>query len=197
MTHPTTDALWEAIGPAITSQDPSGIFKAWLDGPTSLLGEVDDVVRDSDSALGWSAELTAEGTHRTKWTGQLLGVRIPDGLTDAQQRALILDRPATRRGTVGALTSAARMFLTGTQYVGVTERDGSPYRFTVTTYTEETPDPTAVEAALREQKPAGLVLTYEVVDATSYEASEALAAETYSAREALAALTYTDLEAGL
>lgn len=194
MTHPTTDALWEAIGPAITSQDPSGIFKAWLDGPTSLLGEVDDVVRDSDTALGWSAELTAETTHRTRWTGQLLGVRIPDGLNDAQQRALILDRPATRRGTLGALVGAAQQHLTGSRYVNVIERDGSAYALRVQTYTEETPDPAAVLRALLEQKPAGLVLTYEDVTMTSFTAIEAEAAQTYTALEATAAETYTALE---
>lgn len=136
MTHPTTEALYDAIGPGITGQDPTGTLLAWLDGPGSLLGEVDDVVRDGDLP-GWAAELTATGTHRTHWTAQLLGVVIPDGASDVAARALIQDRPAFRRGTVPALVAAAKEHLAGSQYVSVIERDGSPYKVRVQVYSEE------------------------------------------------------------
>lgn len=196
MTHPTTDLLYEALGPAITRLDPQGLLLRLLDGPGSLLGEVDDVVRDSPTAPGWAAELTSQGSHRIRWTGQFLGVRVPDGATDPQARTLVQERPATRRGTVGALVSAAQATLTGSLYVGVRERDGSPYRLTVTTYTEQTPDPAATDRALQEAKPAGLVLTHMVVDATSYDAVEDMAALSYTDLEAQPAQTYTDYETG-
>lgn len=197
MTHPTTDALYEAVGPGITGLDPDGLLLDWLDGPVSLLGEVDDVVRDGPTYIGWAGQLTADGSARLAWTGQFLGVVVPDGLTDAEKRALILDRPATRRGTVGALIAAAQQFLTGGRYVAVKERDTSAYHLTVTTYTEETPDAARVNAALQAAKPAGLVLVHVVVAATSYAASESMAAQTYTDLEALAVKSYTDLEAGL
>ena len=37
------------------------------------------------------------------------------------------------------------------------------------TFSAETPDPTVVEAALRSQKPAGIVMIYEVADGLTYD----------------------------
>lgn len=195
MTHPTTELLYEAIGLGITQQD-DGTLLAWLDGAGSLLGEVDDVVRDSATAPGWAAELTADGSHRPRWTAQFLGVQVPGDATDATARELIATRPSFRRGTVGALSASAAMLLTGSRYVGVRERDGSPYRVTVTTYTTETSDATVVNAALQAAKPAGLLLTHQVVPPTSYAALEAQPALTYTTLEAQAAQTYTSYETG-
>jgi hypothetical protein len=194
MTHPTTDLLYDAIGQGITDED-DGTLLAWLDGPTSLLGEVDDVVRDTDELPGWAAELTSELTHRPHWTAQFLGVQIPAGADDATARALIRDRPAFRRGTVPALIAAAQATLTGTRYVNVIERDGSAYALRVQTFTEETPDAAGTLAALLTQKPAGLVLTYSAVPMSSYSGLEATATQTYTSLEAEASQTYTTLEA--
>lgn len=193
MTHPTTDALYDAIGPGIT-QDDDGTLLSWLDGAGSLLGEVDDVVRDSDIGPGWAAELTAAHSHKPRWTAQFLGVQVPADASDATARELIATRPSFRRGTVGAIKAAAAMLLTGTKYVGVRERDGSAYRLTVTTYTTETADSAAVNAALQAAKPAGLLLTHQVVTPTSYLALESETAQTYDALELEAAQTYTALE---
>lgn len=196
MTHPTTDRLYDAVGPGITGLDPQGILRLWIDGPASLLGEVDDIVRDTDDGLGWSREFdTAFATH-PRWTAQFLGVTVPDDVSDSTARELIATRPSFRRGTVDALKATAAMLLTGTRHVGVRERDGSAYRLTVTTYTTETPDVAAVNAALQAAKPAGLVLTHQVVAPTSYSALEAMAAQTYMAQEAVAAQTYTAYETG-
>lgn len=192
MTHPTTEALYDAIGQGITSQDPLGLLKTWLDGPTSLLGEVDDVVRDGDTYIGWAGELTADGTHRTRWTGQLLGVVIPDSADDATARALILSRPAFRRGTVGALRQAAEMHLTGTRRVDILERDTSAYHLTVRTYAQETPDPAVVLRDLLAAKPAGLVLAYVVLTGDPYDSRDAEFA-TYDALDAYRP-TYDDLD---
>lgn len=193
MTHPTTDLLYEAIGPAITRGD-DGTFLDWLDGAGSLLGEVDDVVRDTDLP-GWAAELTYDRTHRPRWTGQFLGVQIPAGADDLAARDLIRDHPAIRRGTVAALVAAAQTTLTGSRYVNVIERDGSPYQLRVQVFIEETPDPAATEAALRAQKPAGLVLVFQPIGISTYTALELAAAQTYTDLEAEAAQTYTALEA--
>jgi hypothetical protein len=47
--------------------------------------------------------------------------------------------------------------------VFLTERDGSPYRVTVDVYAAQTPNPALAEAAARSQKPAGLVMTFNVL----------------------------------
>lgn len=193
--HPTSLALYDALGPGITVDD-GGTLLSWLDGPAALLGEVDDVVGDTDAGPGWSRELTVTGSRNPRWTAQLLGVQAPPGATDAQVRQLLSDRPAFRRGTPGAIIAAAAALLTGTRYVGLRERDGSAYRLTVVTYTGETPNAAAVNAALQAAKPAGLVLTHQVVTPTSYTAMEAMAPLTYTDLEAQPALTYSQQEAG-
>lgn len=191
MTHPTTDLLYDAIGPGITTLD-NGTLLNWLDGPGSLLGEVDDVVRDSATAPGWAAELTADGSHNPRWTAQFLGVQVPGDASEQMVRDLIAARPSFRRGTPGALRAAAQLLLTGTKRVDLFERDGSAYRLRVRTYASETPDPAAVEAALRATKPAGLVLTYEVFNGLPYDERDPLFT-TYDALDASAA-TYDALD---
>lgn len=193
MSHPTSLRLYDAIGPGITVDD-DGTLLDWIDGPASLLGEVDDVVRDSEFGVGWSREFDPAFAASPRWTAQLLGVVPPSGATAPEVRQLITDRPAFRRGTVGALVAAAVPFLTGLRTVEVYERDGGAYRVTVRTYTEETPDPAEVLAALLAAKPAGLILTHEVVGMTSFAALEGEPAESYTALEATAVQTYTALE---
>lgn len=192
MTHPTTDRLYDALGPAITGQDPSGLLAPWLDGPGHLLGEVDDVVRDTDSGLGWSREFDPALAKHPRWTAQLLGVQVPDGVSEQTIRDLIVARPSFRRGTPGALRAAAQALLTGTKRVDLFERDGTAYRLRVRTYTAETPDPAAVERALREVKPAGLALTYEVFTGAPYDERDAAFA-TYDELDA-SATTYDTLD---
>lgn len=190
--HSTTLALYAAIGRGITALD-DGTLRSWLDGPGSLLGEVDDVVRDTDLP-GWAAELSCQRTHRHKWTGQFVGVVVPDGLTDEQACALLTDRPSTRRGTPQSIVFAAQQTLTGSKSVTLLERTTSAYALTVYTFSTETPDAAATEAAIRAAKPAGLVLTYQSVSPTSYTALEGEAAVTYTALEGESAQTYTVLE---
>lgn len=192
MTHPTSDRLYDAIGPGITGLDPDEILKVWIDGPASLLGEVDDIVRDTENGLGWSREFDPAFAQHPRWTAQLLGVQVPADATEQAVRDLIVARPSFRRGTPGALRGAAQAHLTGTRRVDIFERDGSAYQLRVRTYTAETPDPAAVEATLFEVKPAGLVLTYEVFTGAPYDERDGDFA-TYDALDA-SALTYDSLD---
>ena len=132
--------------------------------------EVEDWVRDTPQGPGWSAllDLTRAPSEALGWLGQFAGVRIPDGLTDAQQRAWIKSTTGFWRGTLSALVGAAQHTLTGTQTVLFRERDGDPYALTVLTYASETPDVAATEAAILAQKPAGIVLDFETVTSTTY-----------------------------
>lgn len=101
------------------------------------------------------------------WLGQFVGIRPVQlvGLDEAQQRDFIRACSAYRRGTPAAMVAAAQVHLTGTRQVRMIERDESAYRLTVLTRTSETPNPAAVERAIRSQKPAGIVLNYIVSDA--------------------------------
>jgi hypothetical protein len=95
------------------------------------------------------------------WLANLVGV-VWHGAPTEDLRALILDRPAFRRGTTAAIVEAARATLTGSQYVFVVERDTSPWRLTVVTLASETPDAAETYRQMLRQKPFGLVLTHTV-----------------------------------
>jgi len=101
------------------------------------------------------------------WLAALVGVTLPTGIDAATMREGIRSVAGWKRGTPAALRAAAGLHLTGDKTVYFRERDPTggdpPYCVEVVTLTSETPDPAAVEAALRRQKPAGLVLTYRVV----------------------------------
>lgn len=176
MTHPTTDVLVDSLGPALTLDGdgrPNTALAGWLDGPTSLLGDIDDLVRGPD---GWVHLLdpTRSPAGWLPWLAQFAGVRLADGLDEAQQRVRIVETSGQRRGTVAAIEGAARQLLSGSRLVRLEERtdpDGMPdaYRLRVTTFAEETDDPDAVEAAVRAETPAGLVLHYRMLPGASYD----------------------------
>jgi hypothetical protein len=154
-----------------------------------MFQEVETWVRDTPDGPGWSPllDLTRCPSEALPWLAQFAGVRIPGGLTDAEQRAWIASTSGFWRGTTSALIGAAKATLTGTQTVLFRERYGGPvtspeyaYYLTVNTYTSETPDAAATKAALLSQKPAGIVLVYATVAASSYSAVS-LSYATYTA----------------
>jgi hypothetical protein len=96
------------------------------------------------------------------WLAQFAGVRLTPGASEQQWRDEIIAHASFQRGTLGALQAAGALHLTGTKFVDIFERDGSPYRVTVYTRTAETPDPNQTLRDLLSQTPAGLVLTHVV-----------------------------------
>lgn len=185
MARPAVGTLAEE---ALERLDPVAHEDEQLDWPLlsylgALLGraqEVADLARDSDDGPGWSAIVDPERapTAWLPWTAQLVGVRMPppgspeySELSEDAQRLRIRETDGQRRGSVGALKGAARQHLVGpdgtpdTATVHIFERHGSAYRLSVATLDGETPDPARVEAALLDQKPAGIVLVYDVIEA--------------------------------
>ena len=173
--HPTTLLLFDALGRALT-RDAEGhdnrLLIRWLEGPGHLLGRIDDVVRDG----GWTDILdpTASPPEWLGWVAQFAGVRLTRGLTTVEQRQTIVATAGQQRGTRTAIRDAARSLLTGDRRVSIDERtdgDGNAdaYQLRVTTFASETPgDGSAVEQAILQQKPAGLVLHYRVLAESSY-----------------------------
>jgi hypothetical protein len=141
---------------------------------------IEDLVRDTPEGPGWSLllDLNRCPPEALPWLGQFAGVRTLPGSSEADMRARIASTDGFRRGTRDALIGAARATLTGAQTVVFRERDGasqgdpsSPnfaYYLTVTTYTDQTPDPTATLRALLAQKPGGIVLAYRTAAGQSY-----------------------------
>lgn len=124
-----------------------------------------DLVSDSDDGPGWSALVDPARTPSPRWTGQLNGVRVTTGASDAQQRAQVGAGSGMLRGTTAAMRAALEPHLTDTRLIRIVERSASPYSLLVVTRTSETPDIAAAEAAARAQKPAGLILTFVTSDA--------------------------------
>lgn len=157
-----------------------------------MFSEVEVLAReDDDGNPPWSALMDVDRAPATAlpWLAQLAGVELVKGLSDADTRAFIKAAQARNRGTRQSIIDAAKLFLTGTKYVDVVERDGSPYRLTLTTSVGETPDALKVERAVRKVKPAGIVLNYDLLD-LSYTALDT-AYGTYADMDS-AFVTYED-----
>lgn len=114
-------------------------WRLFLGALGRVLGQLPDLVRDSDDGPGWSAVVDPDRTPDPAYTAQFNGVRLTQGASDAQHRQEIRNAAGLRRGGRDAQIDAAQLYLTGTRYVGVFERDGSAYRETVVTRSVETP----------------------------------------------------------
>jgi len=138
-----------------------------------LYQEIEDYASDSDDGehVGWSMFLDIDRCpdKGLPWLAQLVGVNLPGGLTAAQQRTMIKALQNWQRGTRQAMRAAAQAFLTGTQTVAFQERDTSAYKLSIVTLTSETANSTLVLNALNSQKPAGIVLKYQVLDGQTWQ----------------------------
>lgn len=133
-----------------------------------LIQEIEDYVSDDPitGAIGYSVLVDINRTPDKvlPWLAQFVGATLTGGLSAANQRQQIRDLPNWRRGSVAAMRDAPKPYLTGAKTVIFRERFGGPGKLTVITYTGQTPDSSAVLAALLSQKPAGITLTYNVLD---------------------------------
>lgn len=144
---------------------------SYVEGLSSVFQLIEDWASDTDTAVGWSLLVDVDRcpSEALPWLAQLVGVRLTGGLSAADQRQQIKSLANWKRGTPAAIEAAPAPYLTGTKTVILRERyDGSgndaPAYLEVITYTSETADAVAAEAAIRAQKPAGLILTYNIID---------------------------------
>jgi hypothetical protein len=85
------------------------------------------------------------------------------------KRSRIKELPGTKRGTPGAIITAAKQYLIGDKTVLMQERPGgNPWRLVIITFSEETTNEAAVKQAIEEQLPAGIVLEYNAVPITDW-----------------------------
>jgi len=174
--------LYLALAPLAQDDESTGWnLLVYVNAHGTMFQLVEGLVRDTADGPGWSPLLNLQlcPPDALPWLGQMIGVRIPPGVTDpAAQRRWIAETDGWSRGTTAALMGACRATLTGKQRIVFRERDGavygdggSPnyaYHLTVNTYTSETPDPTATLNALLAQKPGGIVLHYATVTGQDY-----------------------------
>lgn len=111
----------------------TGGLAAWLAGPAGLLQSIYDLCGDTPQGPGWSqiVDITRCPTDALPWLAQMVGVRIPASMPDAEARAATTAETGWHRGTAASLVAAAQAYLTsGT--VTIAERTPDPYSFTVT-----------------------------------------------------------------
>lgn len=155
------------------------------------LQAIADIVRDDGDRPGWAVLMDPAlcPPEWLRWAGQFYGVRVtPGDPTSAawveQARDEVASAAGIRRGTVGAIRAAAQRHLSGTQYVLILERDTSAYHLTVVVRSAEMSAEDTIawadaegswedwdgawrgdlEAAIRAQKPAALVMDFIPTD---------------------------------
>jgi hypothetical protein len=128
-----------------------------------------------DGVVGWGPlwDVTIAPSGGLPWLAQVVGERLPSGLTDAQQRQWISLSPSADRGSPQAIVNAGKRLLTGSQTVQFRERshlDGQADDDTISvlTYEAETPNPAAVRQALRRSVPADIVWEYDVATGATW-----------------------------
>lgn len=176
---PITEVLYDQLGPWARRDTESESWQLLelCESVGQLLQPIEDLIRDTDEGPGWSPILDLNRAPND-WLGylaQYVGVRLRAGLDDGAQRLRIRGTGGFNRGSSSALRDAARQYLIGpdgtpeSAYVLVNERiGGNAYQLGIITKTSETPDQDLVLAALKEQKPAGIILSYAVVEGQTY-----------------------------
>jgi len=192
------DRLYADLG-AVSLADTSGVLRSWLAGPAAILQRLDDLCRDSANGPGWSVLLDVNRcpTYALPWLGQIVGVRLDPSMPDAAMRLAIQTEQGWQRGTPAAIVATAQRYLGGSGTVTISERDTSPYHFTVAVYGKDligldyaglskqyptyaalgrasatyagyTSSGGSLVAALTAVKPAGLQMSIVVVSGESY-----------------------------
>jgi hypothetical protein len=169
----------------------------FLEGNLLSLQALNDIIRDTDDGRpGWQSIINLDEAppDGLPYLAQFVGARLITGLDDATQRTRIHDVSGRNRGRPEALAAAAAQYLIGTKRVDIFERDtGDAYKVRVRTFSSETPDSAKVQAALMAEKPAGLILTYQLAGGMTYDELKA-AYTTFDAQKA-AVGTFDDMKA--
>ena len=122
-------------------------------------------VTDRTDMLGWAYLFNADlaDTNALPWLAQFNGTKLRDDMSEQEQRDAIRTPAGFSRGTLAYITEAPKQYLTGTRAVYVREREGGAYRLHMRTLLWETPNEASVLAAILLQKPAGILLDYDVI----------------------------------
>lgn len=171
----TGEALYEALAPLAAEDEDHGYALAHYSGAqATMLDQVADWSRDQDDGTpGWAILMDPDRCppEALDWLAQFVGVRFPFAMDPATKRARIKSTDGFKRGTPAAVRAAAQQFLTGSKTVYMTERwGGNAYAVRIATLASETPNPTLVTAALMDQKPGGILLTYQTVTGQDFNA---------------------------
>lgn len=153
-------------------------------GVDVLISRIDYITLPDGGKPGDTSDLVDAQTADARWLGwigQLFGVRLYPGMSEAEQRdAVRFASSGFKGGTKAGIAAAAKSALTGTRYARVYDHsqsavgDGGQWDVLVMTRGTETPDVDAVlrTVILKRAKPAGVVLHHRAYS-TSWDILEA------------------------
>lgn len=168
-----SDALYDYLAPFQDGDDiRDWALLTYLIALGTVYQEIEDIVREQDGVPGWSVlmDVNACPIKALPWLAQIAGVELDNTYTEAQKRDQVVTAAGWKRGRPAALMASIQPLLTGTKTVMYRERynPSDPtvdhaWWLTIRTYSAETPDPAAVLAALKQRKPAGIILDYAAI----------------------------------
>jgi hypothetical protein len=170
------ERLRDRTAPLAPDDDAHGYAHAYLCGSLgAIFAEVAEVFDPEGDTppLAPLLDPTLCPAWALPWLAQMVGIVLPDGLSEADARTVISEVAGFKRGTRQAMEAAAKLYLTGDRTVYFRERDPSgadpPYTLEVVTFATETPDSAAVLRALVAAKPGGIVLNYRMTTGWDYQ----------------------------
>lgn len=140
-------------------------------GIGASMEKVWDLVQADEEYDGWVRMLDPDTSpsYTLGYLAQFAGVALEPLWTDQERRDAIKTPNGFRRGTIAAMRAAIQRTLTGAKDVFFLERSGgSAYELTVNTIENQTPDEAASYAAALSQKPAGIILLFNVAGTRPY-----------------------------
>jgi hypothetical protein len=204
----TAQEIYDALTPLMESDQPgysdadNGYAGAALSGAfATMVDPVSDIVRDqADGTPGYAilfdpdALVSIGRPEWLPWLAQFVGdSQAVLATTDVNVQKAIIKTPLNfTRGRPSTMIAAAQNTLTGTRTVVLNQfLGGSSNAIEITTFTAETPNPTATINAVMAVMPAWIVPTFSVVTGGTY-AALAASHSSYSLMEA-AHTTYADI----
>lgn len=138
--------------------------------------QVAELIDPPDPLPPWAPLFSVDlcPTWALPWLAQLVGVRLPVGLSETDQRTFIRSVSGNATGTVASIAAAVNSTLVSSSppdppTVFIRERDGSAYRLEIVTQTSETPDPANTLRVVQAVVPAGIVVSVTQVVGWDYQ----------------------------
>jgi hypothetical protein len=159
-------ALYDELEPLTYDEPDYGYALAKFCAAVAVpYDEMWEILVEGDVPWGPAVDLDLTPSDFLDWLGRFKGVAGVVGLADSSKRARIRSAEGFSRGTVTAMVTQAKTFLSGANpTVLVSERyGGNAYQIKLQTLDSETPDDHGpLVRAIRKVKAAGLVLTFTV-----------------------------------
>jgi hypothetical protein len=204
----TGQEIYDALAPLMQSDQPgisdadNGYVGAILSGAyATMVDPVSDIVRDqADGTPGYAILFSPDALvsigrpEWLPWLAQFVGdsQAVLSAADVATKQAIIKTPLNFTRGRPSTMVAAAQNTLTGAKTVVLNQfLGGSSNAIEITTFTDQTPDPTATINAVMAVMPAWIVPTFSVVAGGTY-AALAASHSSYSLMEA-AHTTYADI----